>query len=226
MTTYQAGGRAARARLAGGAAHPARGPRVAGRVSTPTASTGTRSPGWCSAAAPRGWPCASSCDERTREAARTGRSAWLPGTDNLAPDRRRRRLTAKFTRPLGSAVCRAPDQRAGARGRRLAQPPHGPGPAGTPVKAPNPKGDGRYGNYQEGRQHHDAHRREQPHQARAAGEGRTGPGECRGRSPATFASASARTAWACAAFSSALSAFARARSAFPGGSRRCDCSRR
>ena len=46
-----------------------------------------------------------------------------------------------------------------------------------------------------------------------------GPGECRGLFPATFASASARTAWACAAFSSALSAFARARSAFPGGSR-------
>ena len=29
-----------------------------------TASIGTRSPGWCSAAAPRGWPCASSADGR------------------------------------------------------------------------------------------------------------------------------------------------------------------
>ena len=47
---------------------PGRWPR-----STPTASTGTRSRGWCSAAGPRGWPCASSCDERTREVARMGR---------------------------------------------------------------------------------------------------------------------------------------------------------
>ena len=46
-----------------------------------------------------------------------------------------------------------------------------------------------------------------------------GPARTAACSPATFASASARTAWACAAFSSALSAFARARSAFPGGSR-------
>ena len=45
-----------------------------------------------------------------------------------------------------------------------------------------------------------------------------GLGEYRGRSLPTFASASARTAWACAASSRALSAFARARSAFPGGS--------
>ena len=28
-----------------------------------------------STAAPRGWPCASSCDERTREVARTGRTS-------------------------------------------------------------------------------------------------------------------------------------------------------
>jgi hypothetical protein len=45
------------------------------------------------------------------------------------------------------------------------------------------------------------------------------PGECRGCSSATFDSASARTAWACEASSWALSAFVRARSAFPGGSR-------
>jgi hypothetical protein len=32
--------------------------------------TGTRSPGWCSSAAPRGWPCASPADERTRKLAR------------------------------------------------------------------------------------------------------------------------------------------------------------
>ena len=31
--------------------------------------------GWCSAAAPRGWPCASPCNERTRAVARTGRRA-------------------------------------------------------------------------------------------------------------------------------------------------------
>jgi hypothetical protein len=36
----------------------------------------------CSAAAPRGWLCASPCDERTCEVARTGRRSWLPGTDN------------------------------------------------------------------------------------------------------------------------------------------------
>ena len=51
-----------------GLASPGRWPR-----STPTALTGTRSPGWCSAAAPRGWPCASPADERTREVACTGR---------------------------------------------------------------------------------------------------------------------------------------------------------
>ena len=45
---------------------PERWPR-----SKPTASTGTKSPGSSSTAAPRGWPCASSCDERTREVART-----------------------------------------------------------------------------------------------------------------------------------------------------------
>ncbi len=38
-------------------------------------------------------------------------------------------------------------------------------------------------------------------------------------SSATFASASARTAWASAAFFRALSGFARTHSAFPGGSR-------
>ena len=49
---------------------PGRWPR-----STPTASTGTRSPGWSSTAAPRGWPCVSPADERTREVAHTGRTS-------------------------------------------------------------------------------------------------------------------------------------------------------
>ena len=48
---------------------PGRWPR-----SKPAASTGTRSPGWSSTAAPRGWPCASFCDERIREVARTGQT--------------------------------------------------------------------------------------------------------------------------------------------------------
>jgi hypothetical protein len=46
-----------------------------------------------------------------------------------------------------------------------------------------------------------------------------GPGECRGLFPGHLCLSLGRTAWACAAFSWALWAFARARSAFPGGSR-------
>ena len=54
---------------------PGRWPR-----STPTSLTGTRSPGWCSSAAPRGWPCASPADERTRELARRRLPPRRPGS--------------------------------------------------------------------------------------------------------------------------------------------------
>src|SRR5271165_6624926 len=57
-----------------GSASPGRWPR-----STPATLTGTRSPGWCSAAAPRGWPCASPADERTRKLARRRLPPRRPG---------------------------------------------------------------------------------------------------------------------------------------------------
>ena len=53
---------------------------------------------------------------------------WLPGTDSPCfPDRRRRWSTAN-SRGLRPVPCRAPHQREGARGRRLAEQPHGPWP--------------------------------------------------------------------------------------------------
>src|SRR5271166_3383115 len=58
-----------------GQASPGRWPR-----STPATWTGTRSPGWCSSAAPRGWPCASPADERTRELARRRLPPRRPGS--------------------------------------------------------------------------------------------------------------------------------------------------
>ncbi len=58
-----------------GWASPGRWPR-----STPTSVTGTRSPGWCSSAAPRGWPCASPADERTRKLARRRLPPRRPGS--------------------------------------------------------------------------------------------------------------------------------------------------
>jgi hypothetical protein len=72
---------------------PGRWPR-----STPTASTGTRSPGW---------PCASPADERTRD-----EGPRLPGTDSpRLPDRSRRSWT-KSHRDLRAAPCgRASHQR-------------------------------------------------------------------------------------------------------------------
>ena len=70
---------------------PGRWPR-----SMPTSSTGTRSAAWCSAAVPRGWPCASSADECP-----SGSSA--PRTASCSPGRPRATLE-QLPGPLAPAL--------------------------------------------------------------------------------------------------------------------------
>src|SRR5208282_2062093 len=101
------------------------------------------------------------------------------GTDSpCVPDRRRRSWTASW-KGLRAARCAAPvtSVRVLADGGSLSS-VTSPGPAGALVEAPR-LGDGRHGIYLEGREHLDARRREQPQQARAAGQGRKSPGEGR-----------------------------------------------
>ena len=162
-------------RITGGRAGSA-GPASPGRWPRPatTVSIGIGSPGWCGAAAPRGWPCASPCDERARGAARTGRTARLPGTHSpWFADRGRRRPTAN-PRGLRAAPCavRLSSVRAPAKGGSLSSLTVRALQV-RPLRRTTP-GDGPHGTYQEGGPHHDAQRREQPHQARTAGEGPTG----------------------------------------------------
>jgi hypothetical protein len=104
------------------------------------------------------------------------RRALATWTDSPSfPDRRRRRSTAKSRglRPVPCAM-RLTSVRAPADGGSLSSLTVRARQV-RPLRRRTP-GGGRHGTYQEGRQHHDARRREQPHQARAAGERPNGPG--------------------------------------------------
>src|SRR5271165_876806 len=122
-----------------GSASPDRWPR-----STPTTLTGTRSPGWYSSAAPRGWPCASPADERIRKLARRRlpprRPGSLPGSTRTGLFPRWHAFVRQYADPMQLVLLAAgigslyPLKQLGTRPaadlRDAVQPGHGPAARG------------------------------------------------------------------------------------------------
>ena len=88
---------------------------------------------------PPGSPCVSPLTSGPVKLPVRDERPWLPGTDSLVSPIAGEDGRPQFTRPPASAVCDAPHLRRGARRRRLAEQPHGPGAGRRPVRRRTPE---------------------------------------------------------------------------------------